>query len=387
MKQTQQKPPWLNIEWTSNTGAFNNPIIKQVTGLWEEDTNDELFALKERIRPFDRTELWDLAKRITNVYERIHTISSRLNLPPSICTITPLSRSFFKMIEILNVMNFFENKKKVVKLRSLHLCEGPGGFIEALYYKADENHRQIHSAFGMTLKSNHQMIPGWRRAAPLLQKNPSIKLIYGPSNNGDIYDPANQEYLKELCKSQPVYLVTADGGFDFSDDFHAQERMIFRLLVSSSLIALQTLSIDGDFVLKIFDIQSKATRDFISLIGSCFKEWTIYKPVTSRPCNSEWYFLGISATFNRGHVIDYLTYIRDCLEKNNIFSKLLEENTKEEFLKKIQNERMVKQSVALRNVLKYCDEERTTEINNDLWNSQIAPSKNWCNTFRIPFLP
>jgi hypothetical protein len=83
----------------------------------------------------------------------------------------------------------------------------------------------------------------------------------------------------------------------------------------------------------------------------------------------------------------FAQYSRRKSHLNNIFSKLLEENTKDEFLKKIQNERMVKQSVALRNVLKYCDEERTTEINNDLWNSQIAPSKNWCNTFRIPFLP
>jgi 23S rRNA U2552 (ribose-2'-O)-methylase RlmE/FtsJ len=385
MDKTSAKPPWLRIIWTSNTGAFNGGINKIVPSEWKEDVNDELFALKERIKPFDRTELWDLAKRITNTYERIHTISSRLTLPPSICIITPLSRSFFKMIEILNVIRFFDTKPKVVKFRSLHLCEGPGGFIEALYHKAEEAKKQIQSAYGMTLKSNHQMIPGWRRATPFLQKNPSIKLIYGPTNTGDIYDPVNQEYLKNLCKSQSVYLVTADGGFDFSDDFHAQERMIFRLLVCSSIIALQTLEKDGDFVLKIFDIQSKATRDFLTLIGSCFKEWTIYKPVTSRPCNSEWYFLGLGASFIRTNVIEYLIYIRDCLAKDQIFEKLLDNNEREDFLQTLQKERVERQSLALQNVLKYCDEPRTSEKNNELWKAQIEPSKNWCSTFRIPY--
>jgi 23S rRNA U2552 (ribose-2'-O)-methylase RlmE/FtsJ len=288
------------------------------------------------------------------------------------------------MIEILNVMRFFETKTRVVKLRSLHLCEGPGGFIEALYYKAEQVKKSISCALGMTLKSNHQMIPGWRKATNFLQKNPSIKLIYGSTNTGDIYDPENQEYLKDLCKGKPVYLVTADGGFDFSDDFHAQERMIFRLLVSSSIIALQTLANDGDFVLKIFDIQSQTTRDFLTLIGSCFKEWTIYKPVTSRPCNSEWYFIGLAACFNRSKVIDYLLYIRDCLERDQTFGSLLEHNVKEEFLQILQKERVERQSLALQNVLKYCDEPRSLDKNIELWKQQIEPSKNWCNIFKIP---
>jgi 23S rRNA U2552 (ribose-2'-O)-methylase RlmE/FtsJ len=384
MERVVEKPPWSKILWTSNTGIFNEGLVRKTPSAWKEDINSELFALKERIRPFDRTELWDLAKRITNIYERIHSISSRLTLPPSICLITPLSRSFFKMIEILNVMRFFETKTRVVKLRSLHLCEGPGGFIEALYYKAEQVKKSISCALGMTLRSNHQMIPGWRKATNFLQKNPSIKLIYGSTNTGDIYDPQNQEYLKDLCKGKPVYLVTADGGFDFSDDFHAQERMIFRLLVSSSIIALQTLANDGDFVLKIFDIQSQTTRDFLTLVGSCFREWTIYKPVTSRPCNSEWYFIGLAACFNRSKVIDYLLYIRDCLERDQTFGSLLEHNVREEFLQILQKERVERQSLALQNVLKYCDEPRSLDKNNELWKQQIEPSKNWCSIFKIP---
>jgi cap1 methyltransferase len=227
------------------------------------------------------------------------------------------------------------------------------------------------------------MIPGWSRATPFLQRHPTVKLVYGPTNTGDIYDHENQAYLRDLCKRQPVHLITADGGFDFSDDFHAQERMIFRLLVSSSLIALQTLTQDGDFILKIFDIQSQVTRDFLTIIGSCFKRWTIYKPVTSRPCNSEWYFLGMDAVLLRRPVIDFLIRLRDILERDVTIQRILQENTREEFLQKLQKDRIEKQTIALENVLKYCENERTTEINNELWKSQIKPSKDWCETFRI----
>ena len=387
MSVPTEKPPWLTVKWTSNVGEY---IKKKLDGAeygeWKEDNNIELFNLKERIQPFDRSELWDLAKRITNPYERIHTISSRLNLPPSICLLTPLSRSFFKMIEIFHVMKFFETKQKVVKMRSLHLCEGPGGFIEALFHKAEDCHKIIQVSYAMTLRSTHQMIPGWRRATPFLQRHPAVKLVYGPSNTGDIYDTQNQNYLLELCKKQPMHLVTADGGFDFSDDFHAQEKMIFRLLVSSAYIALQTLAVEGDFVLKIFDIQSQTTRDFLTLIGSCFKEWTLYKPVTSRPCNSEWYFLGKSVIHQRDSVIKILAEIRDMLSEEKIITKLLITNSKEEYIQLLQKERIEKQSNALQNVLSYCENlnhDSISSINESLWKDQIAPSKEWCNTFRI----
>lgn len=45
-------------------------------------------------------------------------------------------------------------------------------------------------------------------------------------------------------------------------------------------------------VLKVFDVFSESTRIFITLLSRCFKEWMLYKPALSRPCNSERYFLG-----------------------------------------------------------------------------------------------
>ena len=80
-------------------------------------------------------ENWDFFKKYTNTYEYIHT-----NIPYTklaVCKYKPLSRAFYKLIEIyqsLNLLNDTENS-----INSFHLAEGPGGFIEAIEYMRKNN--------------------------------------------------------------------------------------------------------------------------------------------------------------------------------------------------------------------------------------------------------
>ena len=381
------KPPWALIQWYPNPCRFLKgedlsgcPMI----GDWIEDHHPIVEGLKESIQPYDRTELWDLAKRITNPYELISTYSSRLALPKSICCLHPLSRSFFKMVEILTHLDFFERHKEV-KLKSLHVCEGPGGFIEAFQYMAEDKKRLVQASFGMTLKSTQAMIPGWRRATQYLQKHTNIYLLYGPNRTGNIYEPLNQDECVKAVGPIGAQLVTADGGFDFSEDFTGQEKSILRLLVSSSLILLRSVSLGGDIVLKLFDCNSPVTRDLVTLLASCFQQWTLYKPVTSRPCNSEWYFVGKSALRTRQPVIDLLTKVRDGLAMTPpvSYTRLLDVSPLETMLQQRQAERVDKQVNALKEVLSFC--ERKDEVTySDLWNSQKVGCIRWCNSFRMP---
>jgi len=46
-------------------------------------------------------------------------------------------------------------------------------------------------------------------------------------------------------------------------------------------------------IIKLFDMYSQATKDLICGSALYFSKWTIYKPATSRPFNSERYFIGI----------------------------------------------------------------------------------------------
>ncbi len=71
---------------------------------------------------------WEKNKKYSNPYEFINMSYDSNTLP--ICNYKPISRAFFKMIEILNNFNFSFDKD----IESFHLAEGPGGFIEALQY-------------------------------------------------------------------------------------------------------------------------------------------------------------------------------------------------------------------------------------------------------------
>ena len=386
MERVLVKPPWAKIQWYPSVprpSITESLVGGPVEGEWQEQIYGRIEELKEQIRPFDRTELWDLAKRITNPYELISTHSNRLRLPKSICCLTPLSRSFFKMIECLAYLDFFERHKQP-KLKSLHICEGPGGFVEAFHYQADQKQRTISGSYAMTLRSTHAMIPGWRRATQFLQKRTNIHLLFGPNRTGDIYEPENQAACAEVVGAG-AHLVTADGGFDFSDDFHAQEKNIFRLLVCSSIIILTSVAVEGDCVLKMFDCNSAATRDLITILGSCFSSWTMIKPVTSRPCNSEWYFIGKGAHRERKAAIQLLQTVRDGLAQNppKHYVRLLSTNPIEETLNTIQHVRVEAQMAALQRVLEFCHQSPTND-HKPLWESQIEPSLHWCSAFRIP---
>lgn len=386
MESQTQKPPWRQIEWYKPPPRLQAADLKPELELIDENSIffEEVDTLKEQIQPYDKTELWDLAKRITNPYELISTFSNRLQLPKSTCCLHPLSRSFFKMIEILTHLQFFERHKNA-KYKSMHICEGPGGFIEAFHSMAESKQKRIQASYGMTLKSTHTMIPGWRRAAAFLQKHSTVSILYGPSKTGNIYEPENQQACLEAVGSLGAHLVTADGGFDFSDDFINQEKNILRLLINSALILLECVAHEGDIVLKVFDCNLQTTRDLLTLLATCFQSWTLYKPVTSRPCNSEWYFLGRSAHFDRRLVIQYLKHVRDLYTENPELEikSLLSMNTLDVFLKDLQQIRCKKQVQALKEVITFCKDHESIDLQT-LWESNRDKTIRWCLEFRIP---
>jgi len=254
--------------------------------------DEPLYSLKKKIEDLDLEGEWEYLKRTSNPYELVYSQSHDMRIPYSVCSLRPLSRSYFKMVEILNVLNFFKRHvgKKTI-LRSAHVCEGPGGFIEALLSLSAKTSTPLKDAWAMTLKPSKANIPGWKRAYNFLKKNPQIHIEYGADETGDIMIPENQNAFLEKTGGKCL-LYTADGGFDFSDNYDTQEDEVFPLLVSSALIGLQTLQFGGDFVLKVFDTELKATQDLIAMLAYCFDDWTLYKPSLSRPCNAEKYFLG-----------------------------------------------------------------------------------------------
>ena len=120
-----------------------------------------LKIMKKQIASYNQ---WDNFKKFSNPYEYIHTHFPGLG--SGISKIKPLSRSFFKMIEMYNIFNFADNYNG--KIDSFHCAEGPGGFIEALCYLRKN---PLDRYYGMTLiDDNDANVPGWKKSELFLKK-------------------------------------------------------------------------------------------------------------------------------------------------------------------------------------------------------------------------
>ena len=228
--------------------------------------------------------LWETFKKFTNVYEYIHSTIPYKKY--CISRYRPLSRSFFKMIELIHFFELGTDSQQ--PMRTFHLAEGPGGFIEAMVkYRNCTDDRYT----GMTLmdkNNNDYNIPAWKKSQHFLQENKNVHIESGYDKTGNILSLDNFIYINEVYGSS-MDLITADGGFDFSTDFDHQEINMTKLLYGQILYALCMQKQGGCFILKIFDVFMQHTIDMIALLASMYEKVYITKPNTSRSANSEKY--------------------------------------------------------------------------------------------------
>ena len=228
---------------------------------------------------------WDTYKKYINPYEYIHTLIPGYGI--SISTYRPISRSFYKFIEIY--FNFDLNNMFIKKINSFHLAEGPGGFIEAIN---NIRHLLIYSEddvyTGMTLINKNNNSPNWSNLKE--QFNNKFNLEYGKSKTGNILLPENLYYCyKKYGSTQD--LITADGGFDFSKDYNNQELDSSKLIYAQFCYGIFLQKTDGVFIMKLYDTFYKLNCDIILILSILYNSVQLIKPNTSRCANSERYIV------------------------------------------------------------------------------------------------
>lgn len=278
-------------------GATGPPLASSSVVMTSPE-NKSLQQAKNEIDLFYREGKWDDYKKITNPYEYIFLSWNRRS-SRSVAIRQPLSRSYFKMIELWKMMELDELLEGLAErddgLITSHAAEGPGGFIEACVERSLGNRWPFKSAYAITLRSEAKNVPGWRKAASFLETHPQIVIHDGDDGTGNILLKTNQDaYISSIRVAHPAgtHLFTADGGFDFSGDYNAQEDSILPLLVAESLLGLRSLTKGGALVIKFFDTLEQPTIDLIWLLSRAFRQWGIVKPRTSRAGNAERYFIG-----------------------------------------------------------------------------------------------
>ena len=174
---------------------------------------DYLSKFKKQIEV--SSDAWDNIKKYTNPYEFIHTLIPGNKI--SISKLKPLSRSFYKMIELWKMFKLGEIKNvhpssppqlsPPSTIKTFHLAEGPGGFIEATSYMR-KNANDIY--YGMTLLNEDPGCPGWKKSNTFLENNPNVKIVNGEDGTGDILKLENYKYCKDRFMNS-MDIITADG--------------------------------------------------------------------------------------------------------------------------------------------------------------------------------
>jgi 23S rRNA U2552 (ribose-2'-O)-methylase RlmE/FtsJ len=353
--------PFLIVD-TSNT--IPPKCISQSLSFFLQDLKDKIHIHEKE---------WDNFKKYTNIYEYIHTNNPYKKR--SVSKYKPLSRSYFKMIELIHEFRLipcilpYEDKSspeqhnsvglvaehsthesrdhEVVEMtknhltpsirnipeippglsvgvsfkdtppyfpiRTFHLAEGPGGFIEAV---VNFRKNPYDTYIGMTIQDNKNdgTIPTWKKSDHFLTSNPNIQIENGADGTGDILSIKNFEYCYHTYRST-MNFITADGGFDFSTDFNNQELQIVELLFAQIAFALVMQKPGGHFVLKIFDCFYNSTIDLLALLSSFYKTVYITKPQTSRSGNSEKYVVCKYFT-NEHSAKDFYPYLHKAFSQN-----------------------------------------------------------------------
>jgi 23S rRNA U2552 (ribose-2'-O)-methylase RlmE/FtsJ len=306
---------------------------------------------------------WDIFKKYTNPYEYIHTqIPQRKKC---VSKYKPLSRSYFKMIEIIKLFDLYydsslpesftdysqpiaalswqnhqltsllrreekfdgtqcedpitepsslDNKDTATQIpyfttmrsrtppsslrpvRSFHLAEGPGGFIEA-FSSVRKCPQDLYVGMTILDENNDPNIPAWKKTEHFLRQNKNVFIEKGATGTGNILAIENLDYCREKYGSS-MDLITADGGFDFSLDFNQQEIIISRLLYAQMTFAILLQRQGGCFILKIFDAFMQHSVDILFILSSFYEKTYIIKPQTSRYANSEKYVVCKNFLFN-----------------------------------------------------------------------------------------
>lgn len=329
---------------------------------------------------------WDALKKYTNKYEFINTsVSSQVepNIKASVCAYKPISRSFFKMIEILDNFEFSFGPN----IESFHLAEGPGGFIEALA-KRRTCQSDVYNA--MTLMDSHNDIPKWNKINNLTCVKGTINLLSGPRGDGNLYLKHNLDYISEKF-SNKIDFITADGGFDYSVDFNRQEENSINLIFCEVLYALIIQKEGGSFVLKIFDAFHRNTLEIIQLLCFFYKRVSIYKPLTSREANSEKYVIcqNFQIPQNYHQILTKLKANFKDLRKEKL-TRIFKHDMNVFYLNKIQEINAIFGQQQIENILStmnHIHEYKKLETNEKLKKmkmNNIERCKKWCVDYREP---
>ena len=266
MTQWANRPPSEAMKETNEQLEGRINAVRAQIGLIKEDGLDHAFsAFAHVVNPMELVP--DVAQPVLPEGQRV------------------ISRAYYKMLEIADTFELAHSKENPV---AALLCEAPGGFAQYLSHCKPAWKMACISLLPDSLTKHH---------APVITMHESQKeiLFRGGDGTGNLLKMDNItgfcDFVDQVSGGTMADLCTADGGMEV-DDRNAQEAASMNLVVAQVLSAMSVLKQGGSFVLKLFDTFTETTEVLLYLLTMLFEDTSLYKPYTSRVCNSEKYFVG-----------------------------------------------------------------------------------------------
>lgn len=281
-----------------------------------------------------------------------------------------LNRAAVKMANIDRACNFMFTKPEGLGDNELlyfaDVCAGPGGFSEYVLWRK----KWRAKGFGLTLKNENDFKLADFYAGPCETFHP----YYGPKENGDVFDPDNQEAFTNLIMQHThgkgVHFMMSDGGFSVEGQENIQEILSKQLYLCQCLIALMIVREGGHFVTKLFDLFTPFSAGLVYLMYRCFEEVCIFKPNSSRPANSERYLICKKKRAGTQDVVEYLKHVNRLLlrgDENDDVLQLVSYNELEkekqfvQYLHASNNDLGRKQIIGLCKIAAFCEDNTLVE--------------------------
>ena len=154
-----------------------------------------------------------------------------------------------------------------------------------------------------------------------------------------------------------VDLVTGDAGVDVDktevdpamgqneqkteEGFVRQEFLSSRLLLVQILTALACLRPQGNFVCKVFDTVTEISVQLLYILTLSFQSVSFFKPISSRPANSERYIVALGRKEDVTYYISLLAKANEKYDGNFSVVKLFSDPLPKDFINWIYEQNMI----------------------------------------------
>ena len=274
---------------------------------------DCIYSLKSKFNTFDQ-KFFITARNRANPYE----LASRSIF---------INRAAVKLANIDKVFGICDarNRSPSEEFIFADICGGPGGFSEYLLWRYCDIPRFrgfIHTyvpAVPLELDHFHELADTSR-----------LRVCLGQDNTGDLLIRSNVEHIIETInrdtQQRGVDLVIADGCVSSPKDsgdlqnmarstdgeLNLRELKHIQLMLAQMIVAMSILvEKRGIFILKMFDVFTPISQALIYIMYRLFDRLSLFKPLSSRPANSERYLICQGFRRRRPDIISRLFAMSD----------------------------------------------------------------------------